>query len=60
MEDLEINNKTLIRFMDQKNYNEAEEYTNKVVEILSRRRSVRGGSLGKSIRNNNTISDEPE
>ena len=60
MEDLEINNKTLIRFMDQKNYNEAEEYTNKVVEILSRRRSVRGGSLGKSIRNKNTISDEPE
>lgn len=60
MSDLELNNKALMRFMDQKNYNEAKEYTDKVGHLLSRKRSLRGQSVGKSLRNNNEYSNSPD
>lgn len=59
MVDLELNNKALMRFMDQKNYNQAKEYTDRVNDLLSRKRSVRGGSVGENLRNINERSSSP-
>jgi hypothetical protein len=34
IEELELNNKALIRFMDQKNYSDAKSYTDHVLQTL--------------------------
>lgn len=37
--------------MDTRNFVEAQQYTEKVAEILSRKRNVRAASVGSNIRN---------
>lgn len=48
--------------MDQQNYSEAQSYTDKVLQVLQRKREVKGGPLGASLRqplNSNIMQNSP-